>query len=217
MGWGVKAPPLLRMASRKEISRWYDDWHKEHGIESWRPAYAYPSFLGFLGEKPEGKLLDVGCGTGFLLDAARKIGLETHGLDISSEAVKIAGETSPESQITVGTMEEIDGMFNYITALGSLEHCSDIKKAAKAIYDALVPGGRFVAMVPNSKFIGFEYGRKLSIQDEISETPMSLDEWTKLFEEAGFIIREVTYDDWPTTIAPLDRTYQFIFVMEKQQ
>jgi SAM-dependent methyltransferase len=214
MGWGI-SPSHFKMANNKDIVEWYDHWHIKNGLKSWRPYDMYPSYLEFLGENPEGKLLDLGSGTGFLLRAANKIGLETYGMDISPEGVKIARRVSPESEINIGSMETIKGKYNYITALGSLEHCRDIEKATQSIYDALLPGGKFIAMVPNSQFIGFEFGKGLSIQDEIAETRKSLDEWMSMFEIIGFNIKEITYDDAVIIIAPLDRTYQFIFVMEK--
>jgi len=46
--------------------------------------------LDYLGAQKGRKLLDVGCGTGFLLLAAFKRGLKTYGIDISEEAIKIA-------------------------------------------------------------------------------------------------------------------------------
>jgi len=184
-------------------------------MESWRPPWTYSAFIDFLGPDPWGKLLDVGCGTGGMLLAAHGVGLETYGLDISKEAVNLSSMTSPKSLIAKGTMEAIaeQNFFRYVTALGSFEHCLDMDRALKAIYDSLLLGGRFIAMVPNSEFD--DGGRKMSVQDEIQETRKSMREWLDMFESAGFVVRQITHDPHAPVPVRLENTYQFVFVMEK--
>jgi 2-polyprenyl-3-methyl-5-hydroxy-6-metoxy-1,4-benzoquinol methylase len=202
------------MDRREEIANWYDKWHKERGMASWRPPWVYSSFVEFLGPNPWGKLLDVGCGTGGMLLVASELGLETYGLDISKEAVKLASETSPASFLVTGSMEDISEKndYRYITALGSFEHCLDMDKALKAICNALMPGGLFIVMVPNSEY---ESDTKMSVQDEIQETRKTMEEWVKMFESNGLVIRRITHDPHMPVPTKLSKTYQFVFVLEK--
>ncbi len=198
----------------QKISEWYDDWHRQHGIRSWRGESAYPPLVKFLNAKPGNRLLDVGCGTGFFLKAAAESGLDTHGIDVSVEAVKIAKEVSPDSNVFVRSMQKLDGIgpFDFVTAFGSLEHSPDIEKALAEIYRVISPCGRFMVMVPNSKFEGPD----ISIQEEIMETRKTLPEWSTIFRDAGFTIESVDHDRlvWSPSVS-LDKTYQFVFTLAK--
>ncbi len=197
------------------IAKWYDDWHQENGVDSWRGESAYPPLVRSLGAKPGNRLLDVGCGTGFFLKAAAENGLDTHGIDVSAEAVKIAKGVSPDSNVFVCSMQKLDGIgpFDFVTALGSLEHCPDMSKALSEIHRVLSPDGRFMAMVPNSKYKGPD----ISIQEEIMETRKTLPEWSSIFRDAGFTIERVDHDRlmWSPSIS-LDKTYQFVFTLKKE-
>lgn len=201
-------------AQERKIAKWYDDWHQKRGVKSWRLQSAYTPLVKLLNAEPGQRLLDVGCGTGFFLRAAAEAGLDTHGIDVSAEAVNISKQVSPASNIFVRSMQKLDGIgpFDYVTAFGSLEHCPDIEKALSAIYGVLTPSGRFIAMVPNSKYDG----PKMSVQDEIMETRKTLPEWAHLFRAAGFVITDVGHDRlmWRPDV-PLDRTYQFVFTLDK--
>jgi len=53
------------------------------GENAWRTFEAYPFFLDYLNVKSGEKLLDIGCGTGYLLKATDQRGLQTYGVDIS--------------------------------------------------------------------------------------------------------------------------------------
>jgi len=78
------------VVSEKEIKDWYNQRYATKGENAYRPFEAYHIFLDHLNIKPGRKLLDIGCGTGYLLKEADIRGLETYGIDISEEAVKIA-------------------------------------------------------------------------------------------------------------------------------
>lgn len=211
------------MATEQEIAQWYDDWHREHGVKSWRPYAAYKPLVRFLKAEPGQRLLDVGCGTGMFLRAAAAYGLETTGIDVSAEAVRISKQVSPQSDISVQSMDRITfvsaykplvrtNLFDYVTAFGSMEHCPEIKQALSEIRRSLRIGGKFIAMVPNSKYDG----PQMSIQEEIMETRKSLPEWATMFRDAGFTIQEVGHDRlmWRPDV-PLDRTYQFVFTLTR--
>ena len=99
-----------------------------------------------------GRILDVGCMFGFLLDEARRAGLETHGIELSpgpAEAARAKGH-----DVFVGTIEAFAAAhpglkFDAIFAQLVLEHIPDPHAFLRAAHDLLVPGGRIVICVPN--------------------------------------------------------------------
>jgi len=91
------------MPTEKEIKDRYNQRHADEGKKAWRPYEAYFVKLDCLKVEKGKRLLDVGCGTGYLLKAAEDTELETYGIDISGEAVKISRKISPSSKITEGS------------------------------------------------------------------------------------------------------------------
>ncbi|MCJ7508538.1 MAG: class I SAM-dependent methyltransferase [candidate division Zixibacteria bacterium] len=144
------------MVSEREIKAWYDQRHLSSGENTWRPFEAYPIFLDYLDVKAGRKLLDIGCGTGYLLRAAHQKGLQTYGVDISSEGVRIAKKVSPDSQIIIGKGEDLrfpEDSFDYITCTGSLEHFLDMKKSIKEMIRVGKKDALFCIVVPNINFL----------------------------------------------------------------
>jgi len=81
-------PDKAEMAQRAEF--WARNYHtSEQKIRQvYDPKFqkvAYTPYLNLIrGKEPAGKLLDVGCGSGGFLDAARQQGWDVYGVDISS-------------------------------------------------------------------------------------------------------------------------------------
>lgn len=55
------------MPSADDVKTWYNQHYAAKGLQSMRPAAAYPVFLDLLEAKAGGRLFDVSCGTGSLL------------------------------------------------------------------------------------------------------------------------------------------------------
>jgi ubiquinone/menaquinone biosynthesis C-methylase UbiE len=228
------------MPTEQEIKDWYNKRYASGGINSMRPYEAYLIFLDYLGIngiQKDKKLLDVSCGTGFLLRAASKRGLETYGTDISKEAVKIAQKTSPKSILSVGKGEDLkfnDNTFDYVTCLGSLEHFLDMNMGLFEMKRVAKKNTKFCIMVPNSKFILEQPGTE---QQDINENLLSLKQWGDIFIKNGFKILNIYQDRWPIEqihifssanplgilkriiykfFLPLNYTYQFIFILKKR-
>lgn len=232
------------MVNDAEIKDWYNEKHLRDGKNAWRPPEAYEIFLDYLDVQKGKTLLDVGCGTGYLLKAAAERGLETYGTDISIEGVKIAQENSPHSNISQGKGEELNfpgGFFNYVTCLGALEHFLDMEKGINEMARVARDDALFCVVVPNANyFYSIITGKKGTAQHAINETLLSLDDWRDKFSQQ-FEILTVYQDTWhfrkrnifsslnPFEIIvktickfmyfllPLNYTYQFIFIMKKRR
>lgn len=97
------------------------------------------AMVAHYGIKPGDKILDVGCGKGFLLYDFTKVvpGLELHGIDISEYAIENAKEEIKD-RLQVGNATSLPFPNNYfdfvysITTLHNL-HCYDLDKALREI------------------------------------------------------------------------------------
>ncbi len=91
------------------------------------------------GIKPGDKILDVGCGKGFLLYDFTKVvpGLELYGIDISTYAVDNAKDEIKD-RLTVGNATALpypDNHFDFVYSITTLHnlHCYDLDKALREI------------------------------------------------------------------------------------
>ena len=233
------------MHSENSIRSWFDRLYKQKQLNSMRHIDAYPVYLDYLKVHQNKKLLDVGCGPGLLLKAAQQRGLQTYGIDLSPEAVKIASHTSPDSKIELGSVTQIndpDKSFDYITCIGVLEHFLDMDKSISELKRVAKDTAQYCIMVPNSRTIYWNIAKTFSRSHrESNENANSLEEWQDLFSNYGFKIVNIHRDDWQirkffkffglgslkklieTTktvvrkLIPLKFAHQFIFIMEKSE
>ena len=100
---------------------------------------------------PQGSLLDIGCGQGFFLAEALRIGYRAQGIDVSAAAVAFAKNTlHVEASIT--SIDELlcrETRFDIITLWHVLEHTLDPNRLLAEVYRILKPGGLFIVAVPN--------------------------------------------------------------------
>ncbi len=231
------------MEEQIRIKNFYNKLYFRKKEKAMRPFYVYKRWLNFLSPQSEKKILDVGCGTGYFLRACSEIGLESFGIDISQEAVKVAKQNSPASKILVGQGENLpfpDQIFDYITCLGSLEHFLDLEKGLSEMVRVAKPRAKFLIVVPNQNYFWDKVLHKRGTkQRDYQEELKDLDSWEKLFENYGLKIEKITQDKYPAEIVkifesknpirilrriiyrlvwifmPLKYTYQFVFVFKK--
>ncbi len=95
------------------------------------------------------KLLDVGCGTGYLLNLlSDKKEAEYHGLDLSEGMLKQARAKNIRGTTLVkGRSDELpyeDNYFDVVTCIQSFHHYPDSDKAMQEVYRVLKPGGIYI-------------------------------------------------------------------------
>ncbi len=97
-------------------------------------------------------VLDVGCGEGGLLWAARKLGLEPHGCDLSPGAVDLARRLVGDDAVYLGTILDLPceaQKFDCIVALEVLEHLPEVRPFVERMTWLLKPGGILLLTTPN--------------------------------------------------------------------
>jgi SAM-dependent methyltransferase len=94
------------------------------------------------------RLLDVGCGTGMLLQLAAARGAVPSGIDVTPELLAIARERLPEADLREGDMETLpfeDAAFDAVTGVNAFQFAGDPGKALAEAARVLRPGGHLVA------------------------------------------------------------------------
>ncbi len=98
-----------------------------------------------------GSLLDVGCGLGFLLVAARERGWQVAGVDVAESACTFAREQFGLA-VRQGRPEDLrpeDGTYDVVVMAHTLEHLPDPVGVCRHLRGIVRPGGLLVVDVPN--------------------------------------------------------------------
>lgn len=158
----------------------------------------YKWIISLLGDVKSKKLLDIGCGGGYLLEEAIKNGIRATGLEISESAIKKARNRAPKAKIIQGIAEKLpfkDKDFDIVVCLGSLEHFLSPRRALKEIARVLKDDGICCIVLPNRFAIdgileGVVRGNDLSHGQEL-ERFYSLKEAINLLSKGGFVIKRM--------------------------
>lgn len=103
------------------------------------------------------RLLDLGCGTGFIINIAKKYAKEIDGVDVT-EAMLGRVDRSGDAIIRLhlaesGSFPAEKGSYDVVTAYSFLHHLYDIQPTLRNAAKALRPGGKFYAdLEPNYYF-----------------------------------------------------------------
>ncbi len=104
----------------------------------------------------DGKILDVGCGTGETLLLLKDLGWETYGMDIDKKAVAVAKKRGVD-HVRVGFYQDIvaypDNFFDAIRLYHVIEHLDDPMQCFRLMRKKLKKGGQLIIGTPNVESI----------------------------------------------------------------
>jgi len=137
------------------------DWLEMKGSDAFfEGAVRYPDIATVIARLEPRRLLDVGCGSGYLakLLKARAPGLVVHGVDISRVALERA--RTHVDQVWQVDLDRADlplaaEAYDTVACVEVLEHLYDPDHALREICRVLVPLGRVVVTVPNLAYWRF--------------------------------------------------------------
>src|SRR3989442_2240737 len=103
------------------------------------------------------RLLDLGCGTGFMIEIAKDHVREIQGVDVTRAMLDKVDTTGPGVirlfEADAGSFPVAGETFDVVTSYSFLHHLYDIRPALATAYRALRAGGRFYAdLDPNYYF-----------------------------------------------------------------
>lgn len=176
-------------------------WGYDGGLRLWQTLLASLLYLTpsrrvdldfsvmYLQATPGGRVIDVGCGNGELIERLGDLGWEAQGVDVDELAVRVANKRGLRAHI--GTLESQnypENSFDAVTVSHVIEHVHDPRSLLRECYRILKPRGRLIIATPNanswghnkydSNWIGLDPPRHLHIF-----APASLQ---YLVEQTGF-------------------------------
>lgn len=156
-------------------------------------AIFYPDSLRGLRLRADSRIIDVGCGTGRLLQILHYFGFKR--LSGADAFIDRDMEYSTGVRIKKGTLAELDGEFDLVMLHHTFEHLPLPKDALAHIHRILAPNGTALIRIPIVNFAWEKYGA-----DWIQLDPprhlflFSVKSFTELAENSGFVIENVSYD-----------------------
>lgn len=145
----------LKTAIKKMILEQY----MGYGTPRWWRWFLYPlriPLIHFPSKTVQGKVLDIGCGSGNFLADLKELEWDVYGIDPSAIAVRVAQERGL-TKVRRGYVESADfpkSFFDVVTLFHVFEHVVNPDAVLAGIKKILKPGGKLVIGVPNFKSFG---------------------------------------------------------------
>jgi SAM-dependent methyltransferase len=172
-----------------------------------------------------GRLLDIGCGPGVMVEHLAGQGFEFYGVDISEEMIAECRRRFghlPGTSFSVGAIEHIDApdaFFDVVVCVGVMEYLDDDVAAVRELARVLKPGGVAIVTVPNrlspyrwwqrTVYRGFRAvvnrARGGRVPPEVAHRENTEGSWRRLMEASGFRVTDVVYYNFMLALFPLDR------------
>jgi SAM-dependent methyltransferase len=172
---------------------WWDEYRSHYENRTWRDCSGVLADVVTHGDG--GPLLDVGCGFGFLVECARRWGIEAIGLEASEKALAASHQRHPKADVRRwhgGERLPIeDGSIGVAVANEFIDHISPEQNRLlfRELNRVLRPDGTLVVRSP-SRFNRFD-------QDKGHITFFSPSEFRRFVEEFRFSIVEQPFSPQP--------------------
>ena len=205
MGEDALTPESASTGAPASTSKW--DAADYARIGGFVPALGQAA-LELLDPQPGEHILDVGCGDGTLTLKIKEIGADVVGIDNSLSMVGAAREKGLDARLMDAADLRFSEAFDAVFSNATLHWVLDKERAARAIWFALKPGGRFAGEMGGN---GNLAKLRQALDDELvargfgpptfaSNWYPTVDEFTAVYEQAGFKDIDARLIERPTTL-----------------
>ncbi|MEO7715215.1 MAG: methyltransferase domain-containing protein [Capsulimonas sp.] len=153
--------------------------------------------------KSDLRILDIGCGTGAMLEDLSDFGQVT-GADFALEALRFCRERNPEQTLARADARRLPfatDSFDIVTAMDVVEHIDNDKAAMSEILRVLKPGGRVFVTVPAYQSLWSEHDEALHHYRRYTSGSLK-----DVFQRVGLNVEKLSYA--VTSLFPLAWTYR---------
>jgi ubiquinone/menaquinone biosynthesis C-methylase UbiE len=103
--------------------------------------------MRYLHPRADDRLLEIGCGRGWLTHAIQQICPQTYGIDVNPRSIQHAVAANV-SQMDAVELHYDDEQFDHVYSFHAIEHVVDADTALREMERVLVPGGRVLLVYP---------------------------------------------------------------------
>jgi 2-polyprenyl-3-methyl-5-hydroxy-6-metoxy-1,4-benzoquinol methylase len=141
-------------ANKSEILEWYIHGQDDQYLKEFKNRVNNSKrMLRVLSDDGFGKrLLDVGCSTGILLQAAKEMSYEVYGVEPSRWAVDYVKAKLGLEDVFCGSLETYpaqEGYFDVVTLMDVIEHLPNPRHSLEIIRRLLKPEGKIIILTPD--------------------------------------------------------------------
>lgn len=133
---------------------YYSDWKWEYKVS-----------IPFL--RSGDKILEIGCGKGAFLKAAKKHVQEVEGIELNEKAPEYGKQIDVTiyNKTVEDLAKEFHGKYDVVLAFQVLEHIHDVKSFIESSLKILKTGGKLIFAVPNNDALFFKYKADFTQKD----------------------------------------------------
>ncbi len=183
-----------RIPAKQELTDYYNKYPRQGDCPSAIRRRYRELLEEFEPYRNSNKILDVGCGDGFFLEEAKKLGWEAHGTEYSDEATEIC--KSKNIEVKCGALNDLsypENFFDVVTSFEVIEHINNPVETVSAMRKVVRKGGLVYVTTPNfnalSRYILKDRYNIIEYPEHLCYyTPRTL---TYLFENNGFRERKI--------------------------
>lgn len=187
--------------SESELGNYYPDdyWGGPGPSENWI-ASSQSDKTGFVARcgLVSGRILDVGCGSGFFLRALDSKKWDRFGVELSVTAAEAAKKALGKGHVFEGTLAQSawpDASFDVVSFWSALEHTNGPRANLVEARRIITAGGSLIVQLPNSssyqaRFFGGDW---FALDAPRHRYHFTLPALERLLSETGFQIYEKTY------------------------